>query len=71
MTNEPIPDELCHHVEMGAAEMTGGVFFAAHEPPIAVGMCHECVVWCNSWIDHPATWDEWNAIGRPIEHDPR
>lgn len=45
--NDPVPDELCPHVERGSAVMTGGWYFAARVPPVAVGMCHECVVWCK------------------------
>lgn len=47
-----VPDELCEHVEMGA-EMVGGVIFKAETPPKTVGMCQECVTWCNSNFDNP------------------
>jgi len=57
---DPIPDELCPHVELGA-EMTGGWYFAVHEPPIAVGMCHECIAWCHEHFDPwgQMPWDEY------------
>lgn len=58
MTDEPIPDELCVHVELGA-EMTGGWFFAADDPPKAVGMCHECIVWCQAHLLPGTPWAEY------------
>lgn len=58
--NGPIPDELCKHVELGA-EMTGGWYFAAHEPPIAVGMCHECILWCREHLDLGIKWADYAA----------
>lgn len=60
--SEPVPDELCPHVELGA-EMTGGWYFAAEEPPRAVGMCHECIVWCRKHFDPNGQmpWEEYAA----------
>ena len=44
--NDPTPDEYCPHVEQGT-EMTGGWYFAVRVPPVTVGMCHDCIVWCQ------------------------
>lgn len=57
-TTDPIPDEFCPHVEAGA-EMTGGWYFAARVPPVAVGMCHDCMVWCQNNLDSPQVYDEY------------
>lgn len=57
LLTEPVPDELCLHVELGE-EMTGGWYFAAEDPPKAVGMCHECVVWCKENFD-PLGQESW------------
>ena len=56
---DPKPDEFCPHVDAGA-EMTGGWYFAARVPPVAVGMCHECIVWCkqNLSTEGRQSWDE-------------
>lgn len=57
-TDEPTPDELCVHVEMGA-DMTGGFYFLAEEPPKAVGMCHDCITWCRDNFDPSfKTWND-------------
>ena len=57
---EPVPDEYCPHIENGA-EMTGGWYFAARNPPVAVGMCHNCIVWCRTHFDADGqmSWDEY------------
>ena len=62
--DDPIPDELCKHVELGV-EMTGGWYFAAHEPPIVVGMFHECIVWCRTHFDSDGQmpWSKYAAMG--------
>lgn len=44
------PDELCPHVELGV-EMAGGVLFNAENPPIAVGMCRDCIDWSGVNLD--------------------
>lgn len=59
----PTPDELCPHVQAGA-EMTGGWVFAANDPPIAVGMCHNCVTWCREHLSTPTAWRDTTAITR-------
>jgi hypothetical protein len=61
--SDPIPDEYCPHVETKEAEMTGGWYFAANSPPKAVGMCHECIVWCREHLspDGRMSWRDWQA----------
>ena len=39
------PDELCPHVELGAAEQVGGIYF--EESQIAVAMCARCLGFCQ------------------------
>lgn len=58
---DPTPDELCTHVQMGV-EMTGGWYFAAEDPPKAVGMCHECIVWCHEHLEPGTPWAEYAAV---------
>lgn len=48
----PVPDELCDHVQLGA-EMVGGVVFTAETPIRSVGMCAECVTWCQANFEQP------------------
>lgn len=60
MITGPIPDELCYHVELGA-EMTGGWVFAAENPPKAVGMCHECCVWCRENLEQGTPYHYWSV----------
>jgi hypothetical protein len=58
--NDPTPDEFCPHVEAGT-EMTGGWYFAARVPPVAVGMCHDCIVWCQQHFEtqEQRAWDQY------------
>jgi hypothetical protein len=58
LINDPTPDEFCLHVEAGA-EMTGGWYFAARVPPVAVGMCHDCIVWCQRHFEGQQSWDQY------------
>jgi hypothetical protein len=60
LINDPTPDEFCPHIEAGA-EMTGGWYFTARTPPVAVGMCHDCIVWCKQNFDAQGqqSWDEY------------
>jgi len=55
---DPTPDEFCPHIDAGA-EMTGGWYFAARVPPVAVGMCHDCIVWCKQNLESPQAWDDY------------
>lgn len=43
----PVPDELCPHVELGE-EMVGGFVFDAENPKVSVGMCALCLAICQA-----------------------
>jgi len=63
---EPTPDEVCSHVALGV-EMTGGWLFAANDPPIAVGMCHECILWCRDHLSKGLSFDKWTALSNDVK----
>lgn len=58
MQTDPVPDEYCPHIQEDHTQMVGGWYFAARVPPIAVGMCRDCLDWCHDNLSQPQTWSD-------------